>query len=486
MKEDRDMQEEALRIVIEDICRQKTEKQTLELKAAHGGFPGRIYDTLSSFSNQDEGGILLFGITDKPDYAVVGVYDAEDAQKKIMEACSQMEPKVRPLLTMCEIDGKMVISAEIPGVDPALRPVFYKGAGRLRGSFIRVGDADEPMSEYEIYSYEVFRRRIKDELRTVDRVRLSLFDKERMATYLASVKAERKNLAENVSDEDVLELMGVTCEGKPTLAGIMTFSRYPQTYFPQLCITAVAVPGTQMGDTDTDGSRFLDNVRITGAIPEMLTEAVEFVRRNSRTKTVVDENGRRTDRPEYPLRAVREAILNALVHRDYSIYSENTPVSLEMYRDRMTIRNRGGLYGGGSVKQLGKGRPETRNAALANMLEVLKITENRYSGIPTIRKELAMAGLPEPEFTVQRGDFEVTFRNGVFVTADEIGKANLPEAILQFCRRPRSRKELVAFTGKSQYYTMSAIVQPLLEAGKLKYTLPDKPKSPKQRFVTTD
>ena len=335
------------------------------------------------------------------------------------------------------------------------------------------------MSEYEIYSYEVFRRRIKDELRTVDRVRLSLFDKERMATYLASVKAERKNLAENVSDEDILELMGVTCEGKPTLAGIMTFSRYPQTYFPQLCITAVAVPGTQMGDTDTDGSRFLDNVRITGAIPEMLTEAVEFVRRNSRTKTVIDENGRRTDRPEYPLRAGREAILHALVHRDYSIYSENTPVSLEMYRDRMTIRNRGGLYGGGSVKQLGKGRPETRNAALANMLEVLKITENRYSGIPTIRKELAMAGLPEPEFTVQRGDFEVTFRNGVFVTADEIGKANLPEAILQFCRRPRSRKELVAFTGKSQYYTMSAIVQPLLEAGKLKYTLPDKPKSPK-------
>ncbi|MBR1661725.1 MAG: putative DNA binding domain-containing protein [Acidaminococcaceae bacterium] len=480
------MQEEALRIVIEDICRQKTEKQTLELKSAHGGFPGRIYDTLSSFSNQDEGGILLFGITDKPDYAVVGVYDAEDAQKKIMEACSQMEPKVRPLLTMCEIDGKMVISAEIPGVDPALRPVFYKGAGRLRGSFIRVGDADEPMSEYEIYSYEVFRRRIKDELRTVDRVRLSLFDKERMAAYLASVKSERKNLAENVSDEDILELMGVTCEGKPTLAGIMTFSRYPQTYFPQLCITAVAVPGTQMGDTDTDGSRFLDNVRITGAIPEMLTEAVEFVRRNSRTKTVVDENGRRTDRPEYPLRAVREAILNALVHRDYSIYSENTPVSLEMYRDRMTIRNRGGLYGGGSVKQLGKGRPETRNAALANMLEVLKITENRYSGIPTIRKELAMAGLPEPEFTVQRGDFEVTFRNGVFVTADEIGKANLPEAILQFCRQPRSRKELVAFTGKSQYYTMSAIVQPLLDAGKLKYTLPDKPKSPKQRFVTTD
>ena len=479
------MQEDNLRALIDDVRRQKTEKQTLELKAAHGGFPGKIYDTLSSFSNQDDGGVLLFGVTDKPDYAVVGVYDAEDAQKKIMEACSQMEPKVRPLITICEIDGKMVIAAEIPGVGHSLRPVFYKGAGRLKGSFIRIGDADEPMSEYEIYSYEVFRRRIRDELRTVDHARLSLFDQERMAGYLAAVKSERKNLAENVPDEDILELMGVTCEGKPTLAGIMTFSRYPQTYFPQLCITAVAVPGTQLGDTDADGSRFLDNIRITGAIPEMLAEAVEFVRKNSRTKTVINEDGRRADRPEYPLRAVREAVLNALIHRDYSIYSENTPVSIEMYRDRMTIRNRGGLYGGGSVKQLGKGRPETRNAALANMLEILKITENRYSGIPTILQDFAHAGLPEPEFAVRRGDFVVTFRNGLFVPAGELGKANLPEAILRFCKQPRSRKELVEFTGKSQYYTMSVIIQPLLDAGKLRYTLPEKPKSPKQRFVST-
>lgn len=480
------MQAEDLKELVEEVLRQKTEKQTLELKAAHGGFPGKIYDTLSSFSNQDDGGIVLFGITDRPDYEVVGVYDAEDAQRKVMEACNQMEPKVRPLITMCEVDGKMVMSAEIPGVDPSLRPVFYKGAGRIRGSYIRVGDADELMSEYEIYNYEAFRRRIRDELRTVDRVRVDLFDRERLAKYLAEIKTERKNLSENVSDADILELMGVTYKGNPTLAGVLTFSRYPQTYFPQLCITAVVVPGTVIGDTDFDGARFIDNARITGAIPEMLTEAVEFVRKNSRTKTIIDEDGHRNDRPEYPLKAVREVVLNALVHRDYSIYTENTPISLEMYRDRMVIRNRGGLYGGGSVKQLGKGRPETRNAALANMLEVLRVTENRYSGIPTILREFAKAGLPEPEFEVRRGDFEVTFRNNVFTSVDVIDKSNLPKAILLFCKQPRSRKELVEFTGKSQYYTMSAIVQPLLDAGKLKYTLPEKPKSSKQRFVTTE
>ena len=480
------MQSEELKALVEEIHRQKTERQTIELKAAQGGFPGKIYDTLSAFSNQDEGGILIFGVGDKPDYKVTGVYNAEDVQRKIMEACDQMEPKVRALITMCEMDGKMVVSAEIPGADFAVRPVYYKGVGRLRGSYVRVGDADEPMSEYEIYSYEAFRRRVRDELRPIERVRLSLFDQDRLNQYYSSVKKERKNLSEHVSEEEILELMGVTYEGAPTLAGVMTFSRYPQTYFPQLCITAVVVPGTQMGDTDSDDARFIDNARITGAIPDMVEEAVEFVRRNSRTRTIIDDSGKRIDRPEYPIKAVREAVLNALVHRDYSMYTENTPVSIEMYRDRMVIRNPGGLYGGGSTKQLGKGRPETRNAALVNMLELLHVTENRYSGIPTILHEFRNAGLPAPKFAVQRGDFVVEFQNNMYMQTDEIDKTDLPQAILQYCRTPRTRKELIAFTGKSQFYTMSSLVQPLLDAGKLRRTIPEKPKSPKQTFVTVE
>ena len=479
------MQTDELKRLIKEVHQHRTEKQTIELKAAQHGFPGKIYDTLSSFSNQDDGGTIIFGITDKPEFKVVGVYDAEDTQKKIMEACDQMEPKVRALITMCEIDGNMVVAAEIPGADQVLRPVFYRGTGRLKGSYIRVGDADEPMSEYEVYSYEAFRRRTRDELRTAGRIKLSLFDQERLSDYMAEVKAERKNLSNNVPEEDILELMGITSEGQPTIAGIMTFSRYPQTYFPQLCITAVVVPGTQIGDTDDDGARFIDNKRITGAIPEMVEDAVEFVRRNSRTKTIIDDDGRRNDRPEYPIKAVREVILNALIHRDYSVYSENSPVSLEMYRDRMVVRNRGGLYGGGSVKQLGKGRSETRNAALANMLELLHVTENRYSGIPTILREMEAAGLPKPKFEIRRGDFEVTLINNIFVPTDEIDKTDITAAILVFCKTPRSRKELVEFTGKSQYYTMSAIVQPLISAGKIRYTIPEKPKSPKQRFEST-
>lgn len=226
-----------------------------------------------------------------------------------------MEPSVRALFTVCEIDGKAVVSAEIPGVDISKRPVFYRGVGRIKGSYVRVGESDESMSEYEIYSYEAFRKRTRDDIRTVENGKLNIINEKRMEDYLTAVKNERKNLADNISEDEILELMGITNDGVPTLAGLMTFSKYPQAYFPQLCITAVSLPGTEQGTVGNDGERFIDNKRITGAIPDMLEEAVEFVRKNSRTKTIINDNGHRADKPEYPIKAVREAILNALVHR---------------------------------------------------------------------------------------------------------------------------------------------------------------------------
>lgn len=476
------MQSEDLKKLISDIRRMKTETQTIELKSAAKGCPTRLFDTLSSFSNQDDGGIIIFGIDESDNYSVNGVYDAQDLQKKVTQQCKQMEPVVRALFTVCEEDGKIIVSAEIPGVDISERPVFYRGVGRVKGSYVRVGESDEPMSEYEIYSYDAFRKRTRDDIRTVENADFNIMiNKDRLDEYFKAVKDERKNLSENVSEKDIMDLMGITVKGVPTLAGLMTFSLYPQTYFPRLCITAVALPGTEHGTVGGDGERFIDNKRITGAIPDMLGEAVEFVRKNSRTKTIIDENGRRIDRPEYPIKAVREAILNALVHRDYSIYTENVPVRIEMYRDRMEITNSGGLYGKITIDALGKVRPETRNAELANMLELLKITENRYSGIPTMRNEFSKAGLPAPIFSVLHGEFKVIMKNGLYFDS-----ANINESLIDFCSTPRTRTEIVDFIGKSKNHVMSHILKPLIDSGDIRMLNPDKPKSQNQKYIRAD
>ena len=434
------MTEEELIGKLEMIQRMKSESNILELKSAEKGCPQHLYDSLSSFSNQDEGGIIIFGINEKQDYKEVGVYDPQDIQKKINEQCLQMEPIVRPLLTVAQKDGKAFVSAEIPGVDLTDRPVFYKGKGRLKGSYTRVGDSDEPMTEYEVYSYEAYRKKYQDDIRGVQRATLLSLNQEKLALYIDLLKRGKPNLS-NMDNASIYELMSVTRNNEVTLSAAMIFSPYPQAYFPQLCITAIAVPGTEIGCIGDSGERFLDNQRIEGNISEMLDEAISFVKRNMKNKTIINpETGVREDRTDYPITAVREAIVNALVHRDYSIHTEGMPIQIIMYEDRMEIKNPGGIYGRIKVDQLGKMQPDTRNPVLALALETLRITENRYSGIPTIRREMEKFHLREPEFADDR--------HGLSFCDDDCRHDNFLafEQKQRICHYPRGRSVYLGFS----------------------------------------
>ena len=465
------------------IQKLKCETPTLEIKSAASGCPKHLYDTLSSFSNQDDGGIIIFGVDEKENFKEVGVYDPQDLQKKINEQCIQMEPVVRPLLTVAEKDGRFFVSAEIPGADITDRPVFYQGKGRLKGSYVRVGDSDEPMTEYEVYSYEAYRKKYQDDIRAVERASLSSLNHDMLSRYIDLLKAGKPRLAA-ISDDDIYELMSIKRHNTLTLSSVMNFGIYPQVYFPQLCIIATVVPGTEMGVVGEEGERFTDNQRIEGNIPEMLDGAMKFVSRNMRTKTFIDPHtGKREDQTDYPVVAIREVILNALVHRDYSIHTEGMPIQVIMFEDRVEIRNPGGLYGRIRIDQLGKVQPDTRNPVIASELEVLKVTENRYSGIPTIRRAMKEYGLPNPEFLDERGSFIVKFyKHGEVINSVQSENIDNND-LVQFCKTPRTRKEICGFLGLSSVtYAIQTHVMPLVEQGILKLSIPDKPKSPKQLF----
>lgn len=478
--------------LLHQVQQLKTETQTIEIKAAAVSYPTGLYDTLSSFSNQDDGGIILFGLDEKSGFAEVGVYDAQDLQKHVVEQCNQMEPKVRPLFTVCEKDGKLFVSAEIPGLDVAERPCFYSGRGRLKGSYVRVGDADEHMTEYEIYSYEAFRRKYQDDIRPAERATLQSLDTALVEDYLLKLKLDRPHLSQ-LDNRRIMELMGITYNGVPTVSAVVLFGSYPQAYFPQLCITAISVPGTQIGELGQDGERFLDNRRIEGTLTQMLDEAIAFVRKNTKSKTIVDElTGKRVDKSDYPMTAVREAILNALIHRDYSVHTEGMPIQLILFEDRFEISNPGGLYGRLRVDQLGKVQPDTRNPVLAVAMEVLNQTENRYSGIPTIYRELAAANMPAPEFLDRQGGFTVRFRRrdnaAAALKSDGENLTVVPtpeESLLAFCETPRTRQEIAEFLGiKTVTHAIKHHVLPLVEKGHISLKYPDKPRSPKQEYRT--
>ena len=478
------MTTEELKEQLKRIQKMKCETQNLELKTAQKGCPKRLYDTLSSFSNQDDGGIIIFGVDESEDYKEVGVYDPQDLQKKVNEQCLQMEPVVRPLLTVLEKDGRYFVSAEIPGIDIADRPCYYKGSGRLKGSYTRIGDSDEPMTEYEVYSYEAYRKKYQDDIRQVERATLASLSQEALKKYIDLLKEGKPRLA-RLDEKIIYELMSITRNGIATLSSVMLFSVYPQAYFPQLCITAIVVPGTTLGEQTAGQERFLDNQRIEGTIPEMLQEALQFVKRNMRTRTIIDSRtGKREDRTDYPILAIRETIINALVHRDYSIHSEGMPIQLIMYDDRLEIHNPGGIYGRIRIDQLGKVQPDTRNPVLASALEVLDITENRYSGIPTIRMEMERYGLRPPAFSEERGCFIVKlYKEQMPVTGNPENES--VKNLLLFCKTPRTRKEICDYLGlSSTTYAIQSRVMPLVETGQIKMSIPEKPKSPKQLFFS--
>ncbi len=463
--------------LLQQVQTQKTESQTLEIKAAHAGFP-KIRETLSSFSNQDDGGILLFGVDEANDFALVGVYDAADLQKRVMEECEQMEPRVRALLTVYEEHGKIFVAAEIPPLDLTERPCFYAGTGRIKGSYVRVGDADKHMTEYEVYSYEAYRKHYQDDIRQVPQSEITSLDNVALQNYLEKQKRAKPNLA-TLPDETIRELLGLTRDGSPTLAAQLLFGLYPQAFFPQLCLMATLVRGKEIGKNGAEEARFLDNQRIEGTLQQMLSQAITFVQRNTRSETYIDPaTGERKDRTEYPVTAVREILLNALIHRDYSRYGESTPVQLIIYTDRLEVHNPGGLFGRIHLDELGKVQGATRNPVLASTMEALGLT-NRYSGIPAIRNAMQEYGLPMPEFH-SGTSFQVILRNAEIAIS-----GTMDDKLLRFCRTPRTRHEIAAFLGiKSTTYAIRTHVMPLVTQGLLELGLPQRPQSPRQTYTT--
>lgn len=465
--------------LIDKVVKSRAEYQHIELKAAKRDCPEKLYDSLSSFSNRDDGGIIIFGVDEKNNYDLCGVYDLQDIQQKITEQCNAMTPMVRPLFSYAEIENKYFCSIEVPAIDITERPCYYSGKGRLKGSYIRVGTCDVPMTEYEIYSYEAYRKKYQDDIRPIARVTEKAINTVALDKYVDLLIENKPNLSK-LEKEQIADLMSLTVNNEYSLVTTILFGLYPQAFFPQLCIIATVLPSNEIGEVGEFEERFIDNARIEGTIPEMLTQALSFVRKNTKTKTIIDANtGERRDVSDYPITAVREVILNALVHRDYSIHTEGMPIQLQIFPNRIVVSNPGGLYGRIGIDKLGQVQPDTRNPVLATALELMGITENRYSGIPTIRREMTAHGLPLPQFEDSRGTFKVT------LSGEKCEDIQESVDILSFCETPRTRQEIANYLKiKSVPYAITTYVMPLVKNGDIILSIPEHPKSPKQKFTT--
>ena len=382
-----------------------TDLRDIEIKAAGGGLPRSVKNSVSAFANT-HGGVVLLGLSDG-DFRPVPIDAAKLAHDLASTCADDLDPSIRPDIDIAHVDGHPVVVALINELSPGRKPCYVKDRGLEGGSFTRTHDGDHRLSSYEIHVLMSGRGQPLDDVAVIEAARRSDLDDGLVAVLLARIRQRRGPALTNADDDDILRMLRVLVgEGSGpsvTLAGLLSLGRYPQQFLPQLNVTYVAFP-TTTGDPLDDGTRFLDNESIDGPIPAMVAAAQAAVRRNSTRRAVVSGDGRQ-DVWEYPDEAVREIVVNALLHRDYHPLAHGAQVRIEAYPDRLRVTNPGGLHGEISRTRLfSEPLTSSRNSHLARLLEDVEIPrtnrtvcENRGSGLLAVARELRKAGLEPPD-----------------------------------------------------------------------------------------
>lgn len=417
---------------IEALRQSRTDLSGLEAKRSHDGLPRSVRETLSAFSNTPGGGVLLLGVDESAGFAAVGVGDPGQVQSDLADmARIQMEPGLSPLISVVTCEGANLVVAEIPEIDRSQKPCFYKGAGMNNGSYIRIGDGDYRLGPAEVHQLVASRGQPVDDAQPVMAATVGDLDDAAVDSYIKRLQRTRPAAFRGLSREETLRrtrvLISVDGRVVPTVAGLIALGGYPQEFFPQLYVAYAEYPTDEGADLGTQ-TRFLDNRTIEGPIPVQVTETIAAITRSMRTRAVIEPDGGRRDIPTYPADAIREVVVNAIIHRDLGPHSLGTQVQVEVYPNRLVVRNPGGLFGPVSIRSLGEeGLSSSRNAVLLKILEDVEIPgegrtvcENRASGIRTLVRSLEAAGLSPPAFRDGISSFQVSMANHTLMSEDNL------------------------------------------------------------------
>jgi len=419
------MQPEELRRLVTEVQQRRMEPDAVEVKSAnHPRETPKVTDSLSALANRPGGGVILFGLDERQGFKVVGVGNLQKAQTDVADwARTVMEPPVQLEFTVDEIDGLPVMAIEVRETPNAQKPCYDKNKG-LRGNggaYLRAGGTDRAMTDYEIFGYLSSRGQPRHDEEVVKEASLNDLDDGLLTRYLEQIRGSRPGASylDGPRDETLTRLHVCARDGetlRPTLAGLLMFGKYPQEFFPQMRITFVQFYGTTEDEPAPGGARFLDNRSFEGPIVSLVPTAEQYVMATMRKSSLIEGIFRR-DIPEYPQVALREAIANALAHRDYSPFVRGTPIDIKMFADRLEVRSPGGLHGNVTLENIEE-EHSTRNARLMRMMEDLHIVENRGSGIKAMVRALREANLEPPSFEDRRASFRVTFRNHTLMSPD--------------------------------------------------------------------
>jgi ATP-dependent DNA helicase RecG len=400
--------------VVERLRKAGTDLTQVEVKASVHGVPRSLWPTVSAFSNRD-GGLVILGLDETDGFAPAPGFDALKVRDAVAEAFrprsardipGPLTPTPSGVIDIAEVDGAPVVVIDVDELAADQRPCYVTTQGIENGSYQRVADGDRVMGRYGVFLLRTDAAQPTTDVEPVPEASVDDLDHELVDRFIERLRRVRPRAIEGLSSHaDVLARLKVLGADRrtPTLAGLLALGRYPQEFFPQLMVTFASYPGLSK-DSVVDEVRMLDRRTLEGPIPAMVDDTVRAVLGNLRHRRISNGAGA-FDEPEIPVDAIREAVVNALTHRDYSPLAQGDQVRVELYPDRLEIHNPGGIWGGRRVTELFDGNSRSRNARLAALLTEVPmprgadaVSENAGSGIPRMTGSLGRAGLAAPRF----------------------------------------------------------------------------------------
>jgi ATP-dependent DNA helicase RecG len=384
---------------------------------------------MSAFANA-RGGIIILGLDEKAGFAAVGVPNPAAIRDEVAGiARSKLTPALAPSVEVVPFEGAALLVIEVGALPLSQRPCYVTARGVYNGAFVRVGDGDQRLTAYEIDRLRENAGQPRWDEELVSQATTGDLDQEAVRRLIAAARRNSPQAFAGLDETEALTRLGVLVPDGgsfvPSLAGLLSVGAYPQQFFPQLMVSLAVYPNADPGEPGPGGIRFLDSAAVGGNVPTMVNDAVAAVLRNLRRASRIVGVGRE-DHWEIGPEVVREAIVNALMHRDYSPQARGTQIQVELFPNRLTVTSAGGLFGNVRLETLGETRvSSSRNARLAALLQEAgdpftgrPVAENRGSGIGMMISQVRRDTGVVPLFGANLDFFRVTILRASPVTPE--------------------------------------------------------------------
>lgn len=389
-----------------------------------------VMDTICAYANEPGlgGGYLLLGVrecdeTNDQKYCVVGIDNPDKLQCDIADQCATRFNRIlRPEFVVGTLENKTVVGIFMPEIPAGDKPIFFKKVGLPKGAYRRIGSTNQKCTDDDLLVlYQQGMRRSYDET-IVPGTTLADLDEEAITEY-RSARAEVDPTAEELKYDNRGLLESLNCikqedkEWRPTVAGMILFGsrKALRKFFPMMRLDYIRVPGRVWVE---DPNHPFDTIEMRDPLFRMLPRGQAAIMDDiPRAFSFNTEGLKRQEEPRISPRVIREALVNAVMHRSYQIHG---PVEVIRYANRLEIRNPG--HSLKPVDRLGEPGSQTRNPTIASILHETKYAENKGSGIRVMQQLMDEANLSPPSFDSDRehDQFTATFLMHHFLDKQDI------------------------------------------------------------------